>query len=246
VRDLEQAGVRVWPVPVIAHEAAEDLTALDAALAGLEAFDWVTFTSARAVAVVSGRPAWRRWPWRSYRRPRVAAVGPSTRSRLAENGIEAAVCPPDAGAAGLAAALAAADGSLEGRAVLWPRSEIARPDLRDALVAAGARVTDPVTYRTTATRPADIASFLCELGAGAVDAVTFLSPSSAEHLAAAIDGGTLSVLADRTIVASIGPSTSEALVRLGAPPGVQAADHTASGLASALVNCLAQREGATS
>ncbi len=247
VRQLEEAGVRVWPIPVVSHEAAEDLTALDAALAGLEAFDWVAFTSARAVTVVTGRTGWRRWPWTGYRRPLVAAVGASTRKRLAEDGIATAVCPVDAGAAGLAKALAAAEnGSLRGRAILWPRSDIARPDLRDALVAAGARVTDPVAYRTTPARTEDLAPFLRELGAGAVDAVTFMSPSSADNLAAALGGGTLSALAERPIVASIGPTTSAALARLGAPVAVQAPEPTASSLASALVNRFTHREGVAS
>ena len=119
-----------------------------------------------------------------------------------------------------------------------------RGDPRDALVAAQARVPDPVAYCTRAVRPAGLPEVLSHLHAGRVDAVTFLSPSSAENLAAVMEDGTLSLLAGRTIVASVGPTTSAALTRLGAAPIVEATDRTAHGLAAALLSCFDPHRGA--
>ena len=181
----------------------------------------------------------------SAKRPLNAADGPLTRACLIEHGVPVAVCPDQAGAGGLALALIEAEGgTIAGRTVLWPRSDIARPELRDALVAAHARVVDPVAYCTKAIRPAGLPEFLTQLDAGRIDAVTFLSPSSAVNLAAVMEGGTLSVLAGRTIVASVGPTTSAALTRLGAAPAVEATDRTVLGLAAALLRCFDPPRGA--
>ncbi len=150
------------------------------------------------------------------------------------------------GGAALARAIVAAEGgTLAGQRVLWPRSDRARPELRDALVSAQAIVLDPVAYRTAVVAPSDLAAFLDELRARRVDAVTFMSPSSAIGLASGTEDGTLSLLAGRTVVASIGPTTSAALVRLGAPPQVEAAESSASGLCSALLDHFAIHHGVT-
>ena len=236
---LTSAGVRVWSVPVIVSEAVPDQRPIDRALAQLADVDWVAFTSARAAGVVCTRPAWRSWPWRTAAHPRVAAVGPVTREAVAESGAPVALCSANAGADELARAIIDTEGgTLAGRTVLWPRSAIARPTLRDMLVAAHARVIDPIAYTTTAVLPTDLPDVVREIRAGRVDAVTFLSPSAAESFAAAMGDRTLSLVAGRTIVASVGPTTTAALVRLGAPPTVEAADRTSGGLAAALVACL--------
>ena len=242
---LEAAGLRVWPMPVVAHERAPDSGPLVTELSRLADFDWVVFTSARAVDAVCEHPDWVRWPWRTALRPRVGAVGPLTHACLTEHGVPVAVRPAQPGAVGLALALIKAEGAtIAGRLVLWPRSDIARPDLRDRLVAAQACVVDPVAYRTRAVRPACLAEFLNHLRAGRVGAVTFLSPSGAENLAAVMEDGTLSVLAASTIVASVGPTTSVALTRLGAAPAVESRDRTAYGLAAALLSWFDSNRGA--
>jgi uroporphyrinogen III methyltransferase/synthase len=241
---LGAAGVRVWSVPVIVSNAVPDLGPIDLALARLATVDWVTFTSARAAAIIGARPAWRNWPWGGAADPRVAVVGPMTRETVARSGAPVALCPAHAGADELARAIIDAEGgSLAGKTVLWPRSAIARPTLRDLLVAAHARVVDPIAYTTTAVVPADMPDVARDISAGRVDAVTFLSPSSAEAFAAALGVETLSGLTGRTVVASVGPTTTAALVRLGASPTVEAADRTSGGLAAVLRSCFGSNKG---
>lgn len=242
---LAATGVRLWQVPVVVSEPVPDLRAVDEAFATLAAADWVAFTSARAATIVAGRAVWRDWPWKSATHPRIAVVGPATGEAVAASGAPVALCPAVAGAAELARAIIDADGgTLAGTRVLWPRSAIARPTLRDMLLAAHARVLDPVTYTTETVVPAQIRDVAREIEAGRVDAITFLSPSSAEAFAAALGGETLASLAGRTIVASVGPTTTATLVRLGAPPAVEAEERTSGGLAAALLTWFATtREG---
>jgi uroporphyrinogen III methyltransferase/synthase len=94
----------------------------------------------------------------------------------------------------------------------------------------------PVAYCTLSNRPPNVDEVLADLEAGQIDAVTFLSPSSAAGLAALMPDGTLSSLAGRTLVASVGPTTSAALARLGAPATLEVASRTVSGLAAALLS----------
>jgi uroporphyrinogen-III synthase len=151
--------------------------------------------------------------------------------------------PSDASGSALAAALHDRTGSLEGRRVLWPRSDIARRELPDGLARAGATVVEPVAYRTVTARPAGLEAFRTRLEAGGVDAVCFLAPSAAEGLAAALRSPDLAVLKGRCLVASLGPTTTRALERLGAPPDVEPAHASAPGLARALRARLALLEG---
>jgi uroporphyrinogen-III synthase len=235
---LRELGAEVLALPTIAIDPAEDPEPLDRALARLGDFDWLVFTSPNAVDALASRPG---WPRLSSATLRVTAVGAQTARRLAESGVPAGLTglPEDAGAAATAAAIiAAGGGSLRGRRVLWPRSSIGRPALQEMLLAAGAEVTAPVAYRV---RPlADNARTLAhELASGRVDAVTFLSPSSARSLASARTPADLGWLLESGVtVASLGPTTSEALRRLGAPPALEPAERSAAALAEALVNHL--------
>jgi uroporphyrinogen-III synthase len=238
---LAAHGLVVFPLPTISIEPPPDVRPLDEALAGLSRYDWLAFTSAHAVESVCRRPAWPA-AWRAAPRPRVAVVGAATAAALEAHGVRTDLCPPEGGALALAAALLSTAAGRPLR-VLWPRSDIARPELRVALEAAGVGVVDPVAYRTGAGTPAQIGEFRRLLEGGEVAAVCFLSPSSANNLAAALGRTDLRPLAGRTSVVSIGPTTSAALHSLGAPPDLEAGERSGQGLAEALIAHLLPREG---
>jgi uroporphyrinogen-III synthase len=241
---LSQSGADVRLLPVVTHGPAADPAPLAEALGRLPEFAWVAFTSARAVEEVCQHRTWSRWPWATAAQPRVGAVGPMTRTALLAHGVPVALCPDAPGARALAQALVAAEGgSLSGRTIFWPRSNMARPDLGDAVRAAGAELVAPVAYRTVLDRPSNLADVLSAVEAGRIDCVTFLSPSGAAGLAALMPGGTLSALAGRTLVASVGPTTSAVLASLGAPAGLEAGSRTAGDLAAALLSYFDSSEG---
>jgi len=232
---LERAGARPLNVPTVAIRDPESWEELDACLTELHRFDWLVFTSAHAVDSVWRRP--------SAPPPDVAilvgAVGPSTARALEARGMAGAVVPRIRGAFGLVEAMREV-AQLAGARVLWPRSDIARPDLREALAGREAEVVDPVAYRTVPAAGPELDAFRDLLERGRIDAATFLSPSSARSLAAAM-GGDLVRLARSTAVASIGPTTSSTLRALGAPPAVEAPEQIAESLAAAVTEYLARR-----
>jgi uroporphyrinogen-III synthase len=242
---LAVRGCDVFALPTVSFAPPEDMNPLDEALGGSDTYDWLLVTSAHAVEVIASRPAWTDLKTRGT--PATAAVGPRTAVRLARAGVRAHLVAEDPGADGLVRGLRQRllrpDGSLEGLRFLWPRSDRARRDLADALRASGASVTEVVAYRTLPAEPTTAGAFLRLLERGEIDAVTFMSPSSAHGLAHALGRAELSVLSAHAVVASVGPTTSEALRALGAPPVAEARTRTAAGLAEAVVRALRNGSG---
>ena len=237
---LGALGAEVVALPAIAIEPARDPAPLDAALGALDGFDWIVFTSRHAVDAVCARPAW--LGAREQRLPglRIAAVGRATARSLQDQGVVVDVFPEEAGGAALAGAMIAAR-PLAGARVLWPRSEIALRELPEALARAGASLVEPVAYRTVVPEGGAAAEIVAALDEGRIDAVAFLSPSSARNLPALMGRPDLAWLARRAGIASIGPSTSVALRELGAPPDVESSRRTAEDLADVLVSWIASR-----
>lgn len=237
-RALEARGARVLPLATFRIVPPVDPAPLAAALEALRDYDWIVFTSANAVEATCTHPLWTAARQAGGARARIAAVGTATAARLSSHGVGVDLMPAMAGGRELAEALRSA-GSLEGARVLWPRSEIARPELAVELALAGAAIVDPPAYRTMTVVPDRLTEFLDALEARRVAAVAFLSPSSARGLASALPGGTLRPLSGRTVIACIGPTTSAAVKELGGAVDIEPDQRSAAALASAIVRRVA-------
>ena len=182
---LEMAGARVLAWPTSEYPPPRDPSPLDAALARLGRFDWVVFTSARAVAAVGEGRATMAPAAGGPPTPRVAAVGPATARAATEAGWTVAVEGRGPGARGLAARVAATF-PVAGARVLFPAASGAGPSLEEEFTALGARVTRVEAYRTVVTPP-PAERVRADLAAG-VDAVTFASPSAVVAVDRALGG----------------------------------------------------------
>lgn len=209
VTALERRNVEVWHVPVMKTALPEDTANLAEAIADWERFDWVAFTSKRAVAPVVEALRDRTLG----RGPKVAAVGPATKSEVERFGWRVEVTAPERTGANLADAIATA-GPIEGACVFFPRSEIARDSLPTRLRELGAEVTEAVVYRTV---PAvfDAEGVRSAIERGEVAALTFTSPSAARFFAEQVEPNMWADPSNRVLVAAIGPTTEEALRELG-------------------------------
>jgi uroporphyrinogen III methyltransferase/synthase len=169
---------------------------------------------------------------RALSRSRVAAIGPATAAGLERYGIRADVQPGKFTTPALASALASAD-DLKGRRILCPRSDMAPPQLTDALREHGAMVTEVVAYRTVPddASPSRVNEMLLR---GEIHWLTFMSASAVQHFRSAIQPEALTALCPK--IASIGPATSDALRKLGLEPTVEADEHTMRGLLDAILN----------
>jgi len=231
-RRLAERGARVvaWTTMAIAPPA--DPEAFARAVAGLDDWDWVVFTSAHAVeAVAALAPA--------PPRARLAAVGRSTAAALAAAGWSAARVPKTFSGEALVAAFESA-GDAAGARVLFPAGSLARDTVELGLAALGAHVARVEAYRTL-TAPLDGALCRAQVESGEVVAATFASPSAVNGLAAALGATLFRELLARLAVASIGPVTSAALGAHGQLPDAEAAESTFDALADAAARALAAR-----
>lgn len=219
---LRERGFRVYHWPTIRIVPAADTAALEESLAELASFDWVVFTSPRAVAAVLDGVG------SDAARPRIAAVGESTAAALAEAGWNVDVVPGTQTGEALVAALIAA-GVGPGTRVLFPASAIARDTVPDGLGEAGVTVVQVEAYRT---EPARLDRESCRdlLDRGDVAMVAFTSPSTVENLERALGQELFETLKARVRAVAIGPTTGEAAGRAGFEVSV-ADPHSLEGLA---------------
>jgi uroporphyrinogen-III synthase len=225
---LAAEGATVVEVPLIATVPPEDPAELDAAVARLDAFDWIVFTSANAVRAVADAQARHGRPAGLPPALGVAAVGPATAEAVARVFANATVAlqpERDYRAEGLAQAFGTV--ALAGRRILLPASARARDTLAAALRAQGAAVTAVAAYRTVT--PEDAAGRVRAALRGGIDVVVFASPSAVEGFADACPDR-----ADWPPAAVIGPVTETAARERGFDVRAVADAAGAAGLADAL------------
>lgn len=229
VERLEELGAEVIELPTIRIDPPEDPGPLRQVVRSAGAFEWVVFTSVNAIEAVFDALDSAGLDARAMAGCKVCAIGPATADSLAQRGLRPDLMPATFDGQALADALAAC-GDLAGARVLCPRSDIAPPDLPDALRAGGAEVVEVVAYRTVpqAVEPADIE----ELLSGPPAWFTFTSSSTVRNFFAAVRGR---IDPQAVRAASIGPATSKTLREFGITPAVEADPHTIDGLVDAIV-----------
>jgi uroporphyrinogen-III synthase len=227
---LRELGATPILIPTIEIAPPASYAELDAALAQIQSFDLIAFTSANAVHAFQKRaqglgigltPA-----------PRsIAAVGPSTARALESIGLHADIVPPTYTAESLASTLAP---EAAGRRILLVLAGNAPPTLRSALEDAGAQITVATAYtnRVPDASRAALTSLFAQ-PSSYPDAITFTSASTVINLLALLEAAALT-LPGRSIRASIGPITSRALTDFGLPPHIEAAEPSIAALADAL------------
>jgi len=234
---LEAAGARVLEAPVIAIAPPPSWEPLDSALAALDTYTWVIFTSVNGVAMVDRRLGARGLTWSAMAGRRVAAIGPATADALAEHGVRADAVPAEYRAEGLVERL---------RAVMTPADRVLLPraaQTRDVLVTElrrlGAHVEEVPAY-TTRRAEAGTARLREALAAGTIDAVTFTSSSTARNFAELFTDDERRGWLSRVTVASIGPITAATAAEYGMTTDVMPGEYTIPALAKALADHFAR------
>ena len=229
---LQAVGARAVSVELISIVAPADPGEFDLRLVDLAAggYSWIGFTSANAVDAVRQRSAALGLQPAIPADTRVAAVGPATARALRAAGLPVDLVPATGGSAGALAAVWPA--AQAGQAVLLPRSDIAAPELPDALAAKGYRVDTVTAYRTTT---APVPEWLAaELAGGLIDAVLFTSPSTVQALhGIEIDPA--------TVLGAIGRPTATAMAGSGRTVDFTAGQPSATALVDGLLDAAGVR-----
>jgi uroporphyrinogen-III synthase len=233
-RLFEAAGASVVDLPALVVTPPDEWGPLDDALAELEDFHWLVFSSGNGVEAVEQRL--RRLGRSLAHRPsglRIAAVGRKTARQLEALGAPADFIPPSFVADSLLEHFPAPGWGLR---LLLPRVQSGgRTLLAEAFAEAGARVVEVAAYETRC--PAGLPSAaVAALEQGRLDGITFSSGKTVSHtcelLEAAYGPGWAAQL-EGVAVVSIGPQTSERCRALLGRVDGEADPHDLAGLVEA-------------
>ena len=230
-------AVNLEPILIPTIELADPTTfaPLDAALAHLDTFHWLLFTSANAVEAFAKRAG-----SQPISTQKIAAIGPATAQALEALNLPVHLLPPQSIAESLTEALLPHTHQPDGSPTnfLLLRAETARNHLPHTLRAAGAHVTIAPVYRTLI--PSGSIAAIRHLFSSRdlwPSAITFTSSSIATNLLALLEAAGQS-LPQEILRVSIGPITSQTLRDLNLPPHAEAPEPTLPALVAAVVKSL--------
>jgi uroporphyrinogen-III synthase len=218
---LQELGARPIAFPVIAIAPAEAGGPLDQALARLDSYDWLIFTSANGVKHFRAQNE------DLSAHTKIAAVGPATAQALRQRGLPTHLVPRQHRAEAILDEI----GDVSGQRILLPSADIARPTLAEGLRARGALVERVTAYHTVLGEPTQAAFDALRAGLRAgVDVVIFSSPSCVRNFLALTDG----LDYGQPLIACIGPITAAAARKLGLTVDIVPQQYTINGLLEAL------------
>jgi uroporphyrinogen III methyltransferase/synthase len=225
---LREQGAYVIELPTIEIRPPEDFAPLDAAIAELESYDWVLFTSANGVRFfierldASGKDL-------RHLRGKVCAIGPATADRLRALHIQVDLMPEEYVAESVLKAFEVQH--LAGKRILLPRAKVARDLIPAELARRGAAVDVVPAYQTVA--PEESAKLAADIFASdsKPDWITFTSSSTVRNFVRLCGVEWLNSVR----IASIGPVTSRTVQEFSLRVDLEADPYTMEGLVEALV-----------
>ena len=228
-RLLEESGANVLQFPTIEIAPPKSWEALDAAVAAR--YDWLIFTSANGVRSYFERLHAGGRDTRALAGTKIAAVGAVTAAELRAQGLVPDVLPEKFLSTALLPLLAEDQTGVRTAVI---RAEEGRDELVEELRRRGGSVDLVVAYRTIAAM-GDLDALRALIAEGRIDVVTFTSASTVDHFFAPLTAEERERVLRDTRLASIGPTTSEALRKHGRGPDIEAANATVESLHEAVL-----------
>jgi uroporphyrinogen III methyltransferase/synthase len=222
---LEALGAETILLPMIEVREAADPGPLDQAIARLDSYNWLIFTSVNGVRYFIDRLDRSARDLRSVR-AKICAIGPATRAVVEALHLKVDLMPDEYVAESLVKAFVLED--LKDRRILLPRAAVARDLVPIELTRRGATVDVVEAYRTVV--PEDAAARAREALARKPDWITFTSSSTVNNFVAAVGKEELCGVK----IVSIGPVTSATAREHGLEVFAEADPHTVEGLIAAI------------
>lgn len=217
---LSQLGISSAAVDTIKFEEPADWSEVDEAMMEIGGFDWVAFTSPRAVTAFAARLE-RLGVRVNGRKPRVAAVGAKTEAVLRAQGLEVDFVPKKY----LTSALGEGLPQGLGKKVLLLRTDIGEKGLVESLARRGFEVRDLAIYYT---RP--VVGRVDLEGVRDARLVVFASPSEVNGFKNRLTPAAFRRVAGQATAACIGPVTAGTARDVGFKSVVSAQNHTIEAL----------------
>ena len=218
---LEESGAQVVEFPTIEIAPPQSYESLDRVALAPHAYQRIVFTSTNGVRAFFERLNYHGNDARALAGVKIAAVGDSTAADLRARGIVPDLVPEKFLSIALLPLLEEDQRGIKTAVV---RAEEGRDDLLDELRKRGGEVELAVAYRNIA-----VAGDAAELEK--IDVVTFTSASTADNFFATAPNVNAKI-------ASIGPTTSEAIRKHGKEPDVEADNASVQALHDAVIKVL--------
>ena len=204
-------------------------TKLDNALANLNKYHWIAFTSVNGVEIFFSRLHDLGLDSRCLSGLKISAIGPMTGRLLQKMGITPDYLPAEFTGRGFVAGLKK---RLVGRQrFLLPRADIADDEITQGLKKLGAEVDEIAVYSTT--RPRSSQTRLRELlFKDNIDVITFTSSSTVTNLLSGLSKVEIARIQPK--IACIGPKTARTAVKAGLKIAIIAKEQTMPGLLAAM------------
>ncbi len=232
---LQAMGAVPISFPTIEIRPIADQEPLDAALASLEIYTWIVFTSTHGVFYFLLRMKQKGYPMDRLQGPKVCAVGPSTASALRDAGVPVSLVPKEYVAEGVLRALVEFHGGLHnlaGKRILLPRAMKARDLLPRELERAGAQIDIVPCYENVL--PAVDAHALRSVLERPPDILAFTSSSAVNNFVNLLGEEQGRRLLQKATVAVLGTITAEAVASHGKTVDVLPKENTTASLLDAI------------
>jgi uroporphyrinogen-III synthase len=216
-------------VPTIEIADPDDWYPVDHSIVNLKGYDGVIFTSQNAAERFLGRvAAINATALRVVANRRVYAVGAKTRASLENAQIPVTLIPERFSAMDLVSVLRKEP--LAGRRFLFPKGNLAKDEIPDALRTADAVVDEIEVYKTVGAEGQTLIPLRQAVRNGEIDSIVFFSPSAVLGFAGVIDAAD----AARSVIACIGPTTTQAAESAGYQTIIMAEEATAESIVESL------------
>jgi uroporphyrinogen III methyltransferase/synthase len=220
---LEKLGAEAVSIPAIRIRPLRPNPELDRAIAKLDKYRYLVFTSRNGVEIFFEELKQKGLDRRALRHLKVACIGPATAQALKGQGVKCGIQPRSFVAEAL---LEAFPRDLKGKRVLMPRAKEAREVLPAGLRGRGAKVDVIPVYESVPMRPAPRVP-------RDTDIVIFTSGSTVINFMGKAK------IPKRTKIACIGPITKAEVEKRGRKADIVAEKFTAQGLVNAIKKYIA-------
>jgi uroporphyrinogen-III synthase len=218
---LREQGAEAILLPVIAIAPPANPQPLAQAIAQIDRYDWIVFTSTNAIRALGEK----RGP------ARIATVGAATRAFAEQKGWQVDVTPDNYVAEALVEKLGAEE--IRGKRILIPSAAVTRDVVRAELIRRGALVDVVEAYRNVIPPSApSMAKVIFQRPFP--DWITFASSSAVENLISLVTVETLR----QTKIACLGPVTSNTVRQHALTVNAEPPKHTIPALVEALVQAV--------
>lgn len=232
VEKIRELGGEAIEFPSIKIAKEEGLNPLYNAFKNIEHYDWIVFTSINSVKIFFDEMFKNNMDIRDLKGIKICAIGPATRDKLIERGLQVNIVPDEYRAEGIIEELSRE--IIPGQWILLPRARGARGILPDTIRKWGANVNEVYLYSAVAASRVSSAAREKILN-GQVDYITFTSSSTVSNFVKIIGRENVARVNKNIKVACIGPVTADKAREYGFTVDIMSGEYTINGLLDAIL-----------